>query len=215
MIKRSQKEYQRKLNKMVDTQIAARGVKDPAVLAAMKKVPRHIFVGKKFQEMSYADQPLPIGYNQTISQPYIVAFMTEALQLDQKSRVLEVGTGCGYQTAVLAQIAQAVYSVEIVPELVKKARQNIAELGLENVRIREGNGRKGWPEQGPYSHIMVTAASQDIPPPLVEQLQDNGRMIIPVGDSLLSQNLQLVKKQAGEIKQEKILPVRFVPLVDQ
>ncbi len=214
-MKHTEKDYQEKLHTMVETQIAARGVKDPAVIRAMKQVPRHIFVGKKYQDVSYADHPLPIGYNQTISQPYIVAFMTEALKLDTAARVLEVGTGCGYQTAVLAHIAKAVYSVEIVPELVEMARQNINELGLENVHIKQDNGRQGWPEQGPYSHIIVTAASRDIPDPLVEQLQSGGRMIIPVGSSLLSQSLQLITKDARGIHQEKILPVRFVPLVEK
>lgn len=199
---------------MVEEQIVSRGIHDKKVLDAMRAVPRHYFVNEKFLNLAYTDQPLPIGYNQTISQPYVVAYMTSALELKKKSRVLEIGTGSGYQTAILAEIAKEVYSVEVIEELAEKARVVLKKLNYKNVKINIGNGRRGWKEYAPYSHIIVTAASENIPKALIEQLDSGGNMIVPVGHSSWTQNLVLVTKMRDGIRREKILPVRFVPLVN-
>ena len=167
------------------------------------------------RDSAYTDQPLPIGHNQTISQPYIVAFMTEALRLSPQARVLEIGTGCGYQTAVLAQIAKQVFTVEIVAELTQRARATLEKQGYTNVHFSCGNGREGWLEFAPYSHIMVTAASSDIPPALLDQLEDGGRLLIPLGTLNWTQELILIEKKDDQIKRTNLLPVRFVPLVDK
>lgn len=200
-------------SEMVEDQIVSRGITDPNVIRAMEKVPRHCFVDEKFCTIAYSDQPLPIGYEQTISQPYVVAFMTQALKLDGKSRVLEVGTGSGYQAAVLAEIAKEVYSIEIIEELVDHAKSVLERLRYRSIKIKVGNGREGWAKYAPYSHIIVTAASENIPSALIKQLNIAGRMIIPVGSSEWAQNLVLVTKTRRGITQESILPVRFVPLV--
>ena len=198
---------------MVREQILSRDIQDPAVVSAMRSVPRHAFVSPKYAELAYSDQPLPIGLGQTISQPYVVAFMTQALRLAPESRVLEIGTGSGYQAAVLSRIAREVYTVEFLETLAQKAETVLKNIGIKNVRIRRGDGRDGWREYAPFSHIIVTAASEDIPEELVKQLAIGGRMIIPVGSRDWTQYLVLVQKEKDGILKEKKLPVRFVPLV--
>lgn len=198
---------------MVKSQLEYRGIRDPRVLTAMRKVPRDRFVLPEFRDRAYDDGALPIGYDQTISQPYIVAFMTEALQLIGKERVLEIGTGSGYQAAVLAELVPEVYSVELIEPLARRAEKTLTELGYTNFKIKVGNGYEGWSAHAPYDAIMVTAAPADIPPALVDQLRMNGRMILPVG--IGTQDLILVKKTPGGIVKRDLLPVRFVPMVDQ
>ncbi len=199
---------------MVRHQIAARGVHDSATLAAMGRVPRHEFVPKGYLSAAYADRPLPIGLGQTISQPYIVAYMTERLEPKLGDRVLEVGTGSGYQAAVLAEIVDSVYTIEIFGELARKAEARLGRLGYENVRVRHGDGYFGWPEAAPFDAVIVTAAAGHIPPPLVEQLKPGGRMAIPVGSVYGVQTLILVEKGSdSRVKTRNLLPVRFVPLL--
>lgn len=199
---------------MVREQIEARGVRDPEVLAAMRSVPRERFVPTSHREYADADSALPIGYDQTISQPYIVAFMTELLALERTHRVLEIGTGSGYQAAVLATICDSVYSVELVPELAARAGRTLAELGYDRVQLRLGDGYAGWPEHAPYDRIVVTAAPPEMPEALVAQLAPRGRLVAPVGESAGSQWLVLVTKDArGRLRSEDRLPVRFVPMV--
>ncbi len=199
--------------RMVEETIKARGVSDPKVLEVMEKVKRHDFVDASLKEAAYADRPLPIGYGQTISQPYIVALMTELLQLDKNDTVLEVGTGSGYQAAVLAEIAKEVYTVEIIPELGDLARERLERLGYKNVQVKNGDGYFGWQDHAPYDGIIVTAAATHIPSPLIEQLKPGGRMIIPVGPVFHVQTLVLVeKREDGSVRQKSLLPVRFVPL---
>ena len=200
--------------RMVREQIEARGVKDARVLAAMGEVGRHCFVPKPFRDESYADHPLPIGKGQTVSQPYIVARMTELLRLRPTDRVLEIGTGSGYQSAVLAQVAGSVFSVEIHPSLAEGAALRLKELGFRNVQVRQGDGYNGWEANAPFDAIMVTAAASGIPPPLVRQLKPGGRMVIPVGGVYQVQQLTLVEKdEEGAVSTRALLPVRFVPLV--
>jgi len=195
---------------MVEKQIRRRGVKDQRVLEAMRKVPRHKFVPEHLQNQAYQDEPLPIGEGQTISQPYIVAYMTEQLKLSGNERILEIGTGSGYQTAILAELCDSVFTIEIIPSLSQRARKVVQQLGYENVQFKVGDGYRGWPEKAPFDAIMVTAAPDHIPQPLIEQLKIGGRMIIPVGDFF--QELILVKKIEKGILKEKKLPVRFVPM---
>ena len=196
---------------MVSQQLRARGVRDEAVLAAMQRVQRHRFVPAAIEQLAYGDHPLPIGLDQTISQPYIVAFMTEAADVDSTDKVLEIGTGSGYQAAILGELARAVYTIEILPELGTNARTLLRELGYANVHVRIGDGYKGWPEHAPFDAILVTAAPDHVPPALLEQLAVNGRMVIPVGTDV--QELKLFTKTAAGITEQTILPVRFVPLV--
>lgn len=196
---------------MVDFQIRKRGVKDKKVLEAMLKVPRHLFVPEQMKELAYGDEPLPIGEGQTISQPYIVAYMTEALNLTGKERVLEIGTGSGYQTAILAEIVREVFTVELIPELARKAQKILAELGYQNINFLIGDGSRGWPEQSPYDAILVSAAPAVIPQPLIDQLKFNGRMIIPVGTDF--QELVLVTRKKEGWDEKRLIGVRFVPLV--
>lgn len=199
---------------MVETQIVARGVRDPRVLAAMRKVPRHLFVQPAERARAYEDHPLPIAGSQTISQPYIVALMTELLALPEKARVLEIGTGSGYQSAVLGEIAAEVYSIEILPELARAAASKLAELGYKNVTVREGDGYRGWPEHAPFDGIIVTAAPESIPQPLIEQLAPGGRMVIPVGGFF--QELKVFTRGAdGRVTEQSIIPVRFVPMTGE
>jgi len=198
---------------MVEQQIAGREVRDSATLRAMLSVPRHEFVPANLSANAYADFPLPIGYGQTISQPYIVAFMTEQLGLSPRSRVLEVGTGSGYQAAVLAEIAGDVYTMEIVPQLSREADARLRLRGYGRVHTRNADGFYGWPDAAPFDAIIVTAAAGFVPPPLVEQLRPGGRMVIPVGSVYGAQNLVLVRKAPdGAITTRTLLPVRFVPL---
>jgi protein-L-isoaspartate(D-aspartate) O-methyltransferase len=201
---------------MVHQQMKLRGTSDPNVLAAMQAVPRHAFVLPQYQGQAYADYPLPIDHNQTISQPYIVAFMTEALALDPNDRVLEIGTGSGYQAAVCAEIAKEVYSIEIIEPLAQSAAKRLKDLGYENVHVRGGDGFFGWPEHAPFDAIIGTAAAGRIPPPLLEQLKVKGRMILPQEDDQGFQYLIMITKASdGKIQRKTILPVRFVPMTGE
>jgi len=186
---------------------------DPRVLRVMGKVPRHALVPEDIRKASYENRPLPIGYGQTISQPYIVALMTDLLQLEPGDRVLEIGTGSGYQAAVLAELGMQVYSIEIIEPLAERARKDLAALGYGNIKVRVGDGYYGWEEEAPYDAIIVTAAASHIPPPLIKQLRPGGHMIVPVGSRFLVQQLVLVDKNAGgEVTTRQVLPVTFVPL---
>lgn len=196
---------------MVSAQIEARGVKNRKVLDAMRKVERHKFVPKNYMNSAYEDYPLPIGEGQTISQPYIVALMTEVLDPDITKKVLEIGTGSGYQAAVLAETFQSVYSIEIVEVLGKRAEKTLAELGYSNVKVKIGDGYKGWKEYAPFDAIIVTCAPSHIPQPLKDQLAEGGRMVIPVGEKF-DQQLILLTKEKGVLKQKAIIPVIFVPM---
>jgi protein-L-isoaspartate(D-aspartate) O-methyltransferase len=196
---------------MVESQIRARGIKDQAVLDAMLRVPRHLFVPADVRRRAYEDTPLPIGQGQTISQPYIVAYMTEALQLSNDHAVLEIGTGSGYQAAVLAELVREVYSIEIVPELAERARQTLAEAGYRNVTVRAGNGYLGWPDRAPFPRIIVTAAPEKVPQALVDQLAVGGRMVVPVGTGL--QEMTIITKTAKGVTEQRTIPVRFVPMI--
>jgi protein-L-isoaspartate(D-aspartate) O-methyltransferase len=201
---------QRARERMVVDQIQSRGVRDPRVLAAMRSVPRHLFVPRALLADAYADHPLPIGSEQTISQPYIVAFMTEALGLQGGEKVLEIGTGSGYQAAVLSGIVKNVFTIEIVEALAAEAKERLGRLGYSNVQVRAGDGYLGWPEEGPFDAIMVTAAAPRIPEPLKQQLKDGGRLVIPVGD--VEQELILLTKRGARFEERRVLPVRFVPM---
>jgi protein-L-isoaspartate(D-aspartate) O-methyltransferase len=196
--------------RMVRDQIAARGVRDPRVLAAVSKVPRHELVPEDVRAHAYEDRPLPIGHGQTISQPYVVAYMTEQLRLLGDERVLEIGTGSGYQAAVLAELAGEVYSIEIVEPLGERARADLARLGYRNVQVRVGDGYRGWPEQAPFDAIIVTAAPGHVPQPLIDQLAVGGRLVLPVGG--LDQELLLLSRDADGIHEERLIGVRFVPM---
>ena len=198
---------------MVKYQIKGRGVKDKEVLDAMTKVPRHLFVPESVQNKAYEDEPLPIGFGQTISQPYIVAYMTEQIDIDESEKVLEIGTGSGYQAAVLGEIAKEVYTIEIVPELGKRAADVLQKLNYDNVHVKVGDGYKGWPEAAPFDAIIVTAAPDHIPQPLVDQLKINGRMMIPVGE--FSQDLILLERTEKGIERKRKIPVRFVPMTGE
>lgn len=196
---------------MVKTQLEARGIQNSYVLKSMRKVPRHQLVPENVRQLAYEDRPLPIGYGQTISQPYIVAFMTEAIDPKPSMKVLEIGTGSGYQAAVLGEIVAEVYTIEIVEPLGKKAEKDLAELGYRNVQVRVGDGYQGWPEQAPFDAIIVTAAPEEVPQPLIDQLKEGGKMIIPVGPTSNTQELRLLEKMKGKIRNTSLIPVRFVP----
>jgi protein-L-isoaspartate(D-aspartate) O-methyltransferase len=199
--------------RMVEEQLAAPGrdIKNSRVLQAMATVPRHEFVPEHLQKFAYFDEPLPIGYGQTISQPYIVAFMTEQLDPKPSDRVLEIGTGSGYQAAVLSLLVSDVYTIEIIEPLARRAEADLNRLGYNNVKVRIGDGYKGWPEYAPFDAIIVTCAPENIPQPLIEQLREGGRMIIPVGD-YHNQELYLLQKHGKTVEQKAVLPVRFVPM---
>jgi protein-L-isoaspartate(D-aspartate) O-methyltransferase len=199
---------------MVEEQVRARDVKDPAVLAAMEEVPRHLFVPEAERGEAYADHPLPIGAGQTISQPYVVALMTQLLGLGKGAKVLEIGTGSGYQAAVLSRLASAVYSLEIVPSLGEAAGRTLARLGYGNVHVRIGDGYKGWPEEAPFDAIVLTAAPPSIPEPLLAQLKTGGRMVLPVG-TVWQELLVLTKRADGTFETRDVLPVRFVPMTGE
>ncbi len=203
--------------RMVDAQIAARGVTDPAVLRAMRSVPRHAFVPRDAVPAAYDDRPLRIGGGQTISQPYIVAFMTELLEPEAGDRVLEIGTGSGYQAAVLAEVVDEVYTIEIKEVLHRRAAEDLRRLGYENVRTRHGDGYFGWQEAAPFDGIMITAAVDHLPPPLLDQIADGGRMVIPLGDpySLFGQTLVAVTRNGEDFRLREILAVRFVPMTGE
>jgi protein-L-isoaspartate(D-aspartate) O-methyltransferase len=197
---------------MVDTQIAARGVEDRRVLAAMAEVPRHEFVPRAEVEHAYSDGPLPIGFGQTISQPYIVALMTELAQVGPGDKVLEIGTGSGYQAAVLAELSDRVYSVEIVPELARSAADQLRRAGYPSIRVRGADGYFGWERFAPFDAILVTAAPDHVPPPLIRQLKEGGRMVVPVGSPGSYQTLWRIRKTGGKVVSENVTDVAFVPL---
>ncbi len=206
--------FAHKRHAMVRKQLEGKGIKDPRVLDAMRKVPREKFVLPKDQREAYADTPLPINFGQTISQPYMVALMTKCLQLEGPEKVLEIGTGSGYQTAILCLLCEMVYSVEKHPELHAKASAVLRELRLENFRLKEGDGTKGWPENAPYDGIIVTAGAPEIPPPLIEQLRVGGRLVIPVGDACTQVLKELVRTKSG-CDAKDVCGCRFVPLVGE
>jgi protein-L-isoaspartate(D-aspartate) O-methyltransferase len=195
---------------MVSDQIQARGIRAPAVLTAMRKVPRHRFVPAEVMRMAYNDHAVPIGSGQTISQPYIVAYMTEAAEISPGDKVLEIGTGSGYQAAILGEVAREVYTIEIIPELADGARRTLAELGYTNVHAKTGNGYLGWPESAPFDAILVTAAPDQVPQALVDQLAPGGRMVIPVGE--IVQNMMIIEKTQNGVIERRTIPVRFVPM---
>ena len=201
-------------SKMIHDQIKKRGMTNPQVLAALEKVPRHLFVPEEYRGMAYADRALPIGKGQTISQPYIVAFMTDALDLKPSDKVLEIGTGSGYQAAILAEICDTVYSIEIIESLAKNAAKLLSDIGYSNIMVKIGDGYRGWKTHAPYDAIIVTCAPTQIPEPLKDQLAEGGRMIIPVGEQYV-QELILLEKKKGQLKEKKVLPVMFVPMVDK
>lgn len=203
--------FERERNRMVRTQIQARGIRDRATVDAMRNVPRHLYVPAVQRRYAYQDRPLPIGYGQTISQPYIVAYMTEIIRPEPGHKVLEIGTGSGYQAAILAEIIDQVYTIEIIGALGRQARQKL-EAQYDNVHVKIADGYYGWEEHAPFDAIVVTAAAEYIPPPLVEQLKEGGRMIIPVGSPFQMQQLMLVEKQSdGSFTTRSLMPVRFVP----
>ena len=198
---------------MVETQIIARGVRDPLVIQALRRVPRHHFVTESERENAYEDRPLPIGFGQTISQPYIVAFMTEALKLQPTDKVLEIGTGSGYQAAVLAEIVSEVFTIEIVEPLAKRAEEALRQLGYTNIHVRAGDGYQGWPTESPFQAIILTAAPDHIPQPLLDQLAIGGRLILPIGKFL--QELILIQRTERDYHQTTLLPVAFVPMTGE
>ncbi len=206
---REQFELERR--QMIEYQLRDRGIQDERVLTAMSKVPRHQFVDSSWRNLAYSDRPLPIGHQQTISQPYIVAYMTEATEISTNAKVLEIGTGCGYQAAVLGEIAKKVYSIEIIPQLAARARQTLSQLGYENIEVKTGDGYQGWAEHAPYDAIIVTAAPKRIPQPLIDQLAINGKMVIPVGT--WHQEIFVLTKTQNGMVEERTLPVRFVPMI--
>jgi protein-L-isoaspartate(D-aspartate) O-methyltransferase len=208
-----EKMYEKMRITMVDDQIERRDVRDQKVLDAMKKVPRHEFVPEHLRKYAYADEPLPIGEDQTISQPYIVAYMTEQLELKPTDKILEIGTGSGYQAAVLAEIADSVFTIEIVDVLARRAESTLKTLGYRNIMVKSGDGYKGWPEHAPFDKIIITAAPTRIPQPLLDQLKVGGRLILPLGD--YSQDLVLIQKNEAGVTQRKLLPVRFVPMTGE
>jgi protein-L-isoaspartate(D-aspartate) O-methyltransferase len=205
--------WEKKRSEMVERQIAARGVHDACVLSAMRKLPRHLFVPASDAAHGYEDRPLPIGSGQTISQPYVAAFMTEQLRLRGTEKVLEIGTGSGYQAAILAQCAAHVVSVEIRPELAERATQRLQSLGITNVEVHAADGYRGWPDAAPFDGIIVTAAPEKIPPPLLDQLAVGGRMVIPVGG--FYQELKVIERTPTGLREQSVLPVRFVPFVGE
>lgn len=208
----TEKDYASQREKMVTEQIEARGIRDPQVLKVMRTVPRHQFVPEKLQNLAYGDHALPIGEGQTISQPYIVALMTEVIKPEKCIKVLEIGTGSGYQAAVLAELCQSVYTIEIIGSLGKRAERVLSGL-YKNVHVKIGDGYQGWPEAAPFDAILVTCAPTKVPRPLAEQLREGGRMVIPVGDAGAQELVVLIKKN-GRLEQQAIIPVLFVPMVD-
>ncbi len=203
--------YQDKREAMVKQQIQARGIKDKRVLEAMRQIPRHLFVAEESRSIVYGDYPVPIGFDQTISQPYIVAYMTEALQLNPQDKVLEIGTGCGYQTAVLARLVHKVFTVETIKELFQRAQETLSKLEYKNISYKMGDGYEGWKEESPFDAIMVTAAAPEIPKILIDQLKPGGRLVIPVGGA--HQELFLITKTDKGIEKKSLGGVRFVPLI--
>jgi protein-L-isoaspartate(D-aspartate) O-methyltransferase len=205
-------EYESQRHKMVERQIRSRGINNTEVLNAMKTVPRHLFIPENYRDEAYNDYPLPIGYGQTISQPYIVAYMTDAVRPASNKKALEIGTGSGYQAAVLAEIVDTVYTIEIVPELAQEAAERLKQLDYDNIVCKFGDGYKGWAEHSPFDIIVVTAAPETVPQPLIDQLAEGGRLIIPVGAAGAVQELILMVKKNGKINTQRLTFVRFVPV---
>ena len=203
--------YTDERNDMVKYQLMERGIFNSKVIRAMRKVPRHLFVPTEYRKDAYGDYPLPIGYGQTISQPYIVAYMTQVIKPAKKEKALEIGTGSGYQAAVLAEIVDSVYTIEIVDELAVEATSRLKKLGYNNIIVKSGDGYNGWIEHAPFDIIIVTAAPDEIPEPLIAQLAENGRLVIPVGKSYELQDLILAVKKNGKVERKRLAPVRFVP----
>ncbi|KAB2909676.1 MAG: protein-L-isoaspartate(D-aspartate) O-methyltransferase [Ignavibacteriaceae bacterium] len=206
-------EYSSKRNAMVEEQLRARGITNPLVLKAMGRVKRHLFVPERYRQYAYDDGPLPIGLDQTISQPYIVAYMTETVDPKPGMKVLEVGTGSGYQSAVLAEIVGEVYTIEYFEELAKNASNLLKSLGYKNIKIKTGDGFFGWKEYAPFDAIIVTASPEDVPQPLIDQLREGGRMIIPLGGEGNIQSLVILKKTGGKIERQEAMKVKFVPFL--
>jgi protein-L-isoaspartate(D-aspartate) O-methyltransferase len=214
LILRAQDPFGKQRERMVRDQVISRGIQNAAVLKAMRVTPRHSFVPPAVRSLAYEDHPVPIGYGQTISQPYIVAFMTEMLDVQKEHRVLEIGTGSGYQAAILSVLAKEVYTVEIVAQLAKSAADTLKRLGYKNVFVREGDGYDGWPQKAPFDRIILTTAPPDLPQIVLNQLKPNGRLLAPVGSAVFGQEIMLVEKAAdGKITSRLLLPVRFVPMV--
>jgi protein-L-isoaspartate(D-aspartate) O-methyltransferase len=207
--------YDEKRQAMIEHDIKGRGIKDKAVLEAMGKIPRHLFVDKSLVNKAYADHPLPIGEGQTISQPYVVALMTEALQLKPDDKVLEIGTGSGYQAAVLAEIVNEVYTIEIRKALADMATKRLKDLGYQNVKVKYADGYSGWKKYAPFDAIIITAAANHIPPPLINQLDEGGRLILPLGSTLYYQTLTLMKKKEGNLDVQQMGAVSFVPMTGE
>lgn len=215
LVQQPSDEYRMVRESMVATQLRARDIRDSRVLDAMREVPRHLFVPEEIRHLAYQDSPLPIGLNQTISQPYIVALMTQLAEPRAGDRAFEVGTGSGYQAAVLSRLVGEVYTVEIIEPLADRARTVLEEVGYENVHVRAGDGYAGWPEEAPFDIILVTAAAPRVPEPLVEQLREGGRLVIPVGAPAAVQQLILLRKEGGRLRERRVIPVRFVPMTGQ
>lgn len=203
-------QFELQRGQMVQYQLRDRGIKDERVLTAMSQVPRHQFIDSSWRDLAYSDRPLPIGNSQTISQPYIVAYMSQAAEISPGDKVLEIGTGCGYQAAVLGELAKEVYSIEIIPQLADRARQTLSQLDYQNIKLQTGDGYQGWAEHAPYDEIIVTAAPRSIPQALIDQLAINGKMVIPVGTWY--QEIVVLTKTKDRIVTEKTIPVRFVPM---
>jgi protein-L-isoaspartate(D-aspartate) O-methyltransferase len=206
-----QDNYKTEREEMVLNQITLRGVRDPNVIEAMRKIPRHLFVPENLQYLAYTDSPLPIGYGQTISQPYMVAFMTEAARIAPESKVLEIGTGCGYQAAILSQICKQVYTIEIIKPLAEDASKLLKELGYLNIHVRYGDGWEGWPQKAPFDAIIMTAAPKNLPQPILVQLKMGGTLLIPMGEMPNQSLIRYTKIEEG-LKEEVLMPVRFVPM---
>lgn len=200
---------------MVKTQIKLRGIKDKRVLKAMEKVPRHLLIPEEYRYLAYEDRPVPIGFGQTISQPYIVALMTELLELKGDEKVLEIGTGSGYQAAILAELCKEVYTIEIIEELAKRAEKNLQKLGYKNIKIKNGDGFLGWKEYAPFDRIIITCAVPLVPQPLVEQLKEGGKIVLPLGEELTNQVLTVVEKKNGKLIYKDITGVIFVPMTGE
>ncbi len=211
-MERARDAYERERQQMVDDQLARRGITDARILDAMRKVPRHLFVEEALRGRAYSDHPLPIGEEQTISQPYIVALMTQLLELTGQEKVLEIGTGSGYQTAVLAELSRRVCTIERLPRLAQRARALLEQFGYANVWVRVGSGTLGWPDEAPFDRILVTAGGPAVPPPLFQQLGEGGRMVLPIGDAS-NQTLSVVEKVRGEMKTHGHGECKFVKLV--
>ena len=212
-VSRGAGDWEARRNRMIESQLRARGIADPRVLDAMRRVPRHLFVPEEYRWRAYDDSPLPIGHDQTISQPYIVGYMSEALELRPTDRVLEIGTGSGYQAAILGELAAQVYTIEIVPELAERARGALSAAGYQNVHVRQGNGYLGWPDAAPFDRIIVTAAPDKVPQALVDQLAVGGIMVVPVGGVYDDQVMTILRKTDKGVITRETLPVRFVPMV--